>query len=56
MFSQLIALLVLLVFAAIVYWIAKAVGLPHPIPFVAALLVFLLGCLELFRGAWPGRR
>ena len=38
-----IGIIIALIVAAIVYWIAGALGLPSPIPLIAAILVLLGG-------------
>lgn len=39
---DLVSLLVALLVAAVVYWLAGLLGLPHPIPAVVAVIVLIL--------------
>ncbi len=47
MIEALIVFLIILAFAAAAYWVAGALGLPHPIPVIVAVIIVLIGLLYL---------
>jgi uncharacterized membrane protein YgaE (UPF0421/DUF939 family) len=52
--NDLIGLVILIIVAALVYWVCEALHLPYVIAVIAALLVLLVGFTN--RGRYPGAR
>ena len=47
MVEALLVFLIVLLIAGAAYWIAGAVGLPHPIPVIVAAIIVIVGLIWL---------